>query len=83
MPLTRWPPPCPLCCHRHLLVSNTSNALDASDRLRFYAVNLEHAMAESNGEIRHASHVDIFGLKKEGIAVGGTVVLLHPLLYSC
>lgn len=35
-------------------------------RLRFYAANLEHTMAEANAEFDHARHVDIYGLKKEG-----------------
>ena len=50
--------------YRDMLVSNNSES--STDRLRFYAINLEHSMAEANGEFRHASHVDVFGLKKEG-----------------
>jgi hypothetical protein len=50
--------------YRDLLVSNNSASVD--DRLAFYAINLEHAMSQANGELRAASHVDIFGLKKEG-----------------
>jgi hypothetical protein len=50
--------------YRHMLVSNNSKS--SMDRLRFYAINLEHAMAEANGEFRHASHVDVYGIKKEG-----------------
>ena len=50
--------------YRDLLVSN--NSASASDRLAFYAINLEHSMSQANGELRAASHVDIFGLKKEG-----------------
>ena len=32
----------------------------------FYMLNMEHAQAEANMEIRHSSNVDIFGLKVEG-----------------
>jgi len=53
--------------YRHLLVSN--NSVSDDDRLSFYSLNLEHAQSESNGEFRHASHVDVFGFKKEGSTV--------------
>jgi hypothetical protein len=53
--------------YRDLLVSHNSKVVkNESDRTVFYAVNLEHAMSEANGEIADASHVDILGLKKEG-----------------
>jgi hypothetical protein len=50
--------------YRDVLVAN--NSISASDRLAFYAINLEHSMAEANGEFNQAAHVDVFGLKKEG-----------------
>lgn len=52
--------------YRDLLVSNSHVVKNGTDRTVFYAVNLEHAMSEANGEIANASHVDILGLKKEG-----------------
>jgi hypothetical protein len=59
--------------YRHLLVFNNSEPADFEDRLRIYELNLEHAMSESNAELRHAHHVDIFGSKCEG---SNTYVLL-------
>ena len=50
--------------YRDVLVTN--NSASPSDRLAFYAINLEHSMAEANGEFAHAAHVDVYGLKKEG-----------------
>ena len=58
--------------YRDLLVSNNSES--ETDRLRLYAINLEHSMAEANAELRNASSVDIFGLKKEG----STTILCAP-----
>eukprot|EP00928_Gymnodinium_smaydae_P011500 TRINITY_DN14234_c0_g1_i3.p1 TRINITY_DN14234_c0_g1~~TRINITY_DN14234_c0_g1_i3.p1 ORF type:complete len:932 (+),score=66.71 TRINITY_DN14234_c0_g1_i3:409-2796(+) len=52
--------------YRHLLVSNNSNPADSNDRLRFYELNMEHAMSEANMELNNAHHVDVFGLKMEG-----------------
>ena len=43
--------------YRDVLVTN--NSASASDRLAFYAINLEHSMAEANGEFANAAHVDI------------------------
>ena len=60
---------CSLRRYRDLLISNSKVVANASDRTVFYAVNLEHAMSEANGEIVDASHVDILGLKKEGSTV--------------
>jgi len=50
--------------YRHIYISN--NASNRGNRLAFYAMNLEHAMSEANGEMQHAHNVDIYGLKKEG-----------------
>ena len=41
--------------YRDVLVTN--NSASPSDRLAFYAINLEHSMAEANGEFAHAAHV--------------------------
>ena len=52
--------------YRHLLIGNNSDDSSIDDRLRFYALDLEHAMSEADAELDHARAVDIFGLKKEG-----------------
>jgi hypothetical protein len=39
---------------------------DGAGRLSFYAINLEHSMAETNAEVAGATAIDIYGLKKEG-----------------
>ena len=51
---------------RNLLIANTTGFATAGKRLRFYSLNLEHAQSETNGEVRNASHVDIYSIKGEG-----------------
>eukprot|EP00937_MAST-01D_sp_MAST-1D-sp2_P006273 g6273.t1 len=66
--------------YRHLLVTaadpaevaaaattGAAAATTAGGRLRFYGMNLEHAMGEANAEVRGATQgIDIYGLKIEG-----------------
>ena len=47
--------------YRHMLVVNS-----ASDMLRFYQLNLEHAGSEANCELRGAHKVHIYSFKSEG-----------------
>ena len=47
--------------YRHLLVQGRSGGAT-----RFYHLNTEHAISDSNTEIRNASNVSIYGLKSEG-----------------
>ena len=47
--------------YRHMLVVNS-----ASDMLRFYQLNLEHAGSEANCELRGAHNVHIYSFKSEG-----------------
>jgi len=51
---------------RSLLIKDTVAFASATDRLRLYSVNLEHAQTEANGEIANSSFVDIYSLKGEG-----------------
>jgi hypothetical protein len=57
--------------YRHILIANNTVQSDIADapRLAFYAMNLEHSMAEANGELANASRVDFYGVKKEGSTV--------------
>jgi len=52
--------------YRHMRVQDIYNIANATARLRFYALNLEHAQSETNAEIVNASFVDIYSLKSEG-----------------
>ena len=52
--------------YRDILIGANGNSNAASARTAFYAMNLEHSMAETNGEMDHARNVDVYGLKKEG-----------------
>lgn len=49
--------------YRHLAIRDVP---PGAGGLRFYAMNMEHALGEANCEIINAHEVDIFGLKVEG-----------------
>eukprot|EP00035_Acanthoeca_spectabilis_P000766 m.75462 g.75462 ORF g.75462 m.75462 type:complete len:780 (+) comp10418_c0_seq1:29-2368(+) len=51
--------------YRHVLVHDVAG-VDADDRVRFYMLNMEHAMSEANAQIANSTAVDIFSLKVEG-----------------
>ncbi len=53
--------------YRSLLVDGSGGT--PTSRLRFYSLNLEHAQAEANGEIRNSSFVDVYSVKAEGNTV--------------
>ena len=68
--------------YRHLQVANVNNQhsdwngddrpnsvhsnLNASDRVRFYMLNLEHGQSQANFEVVNSSFVDVYGIKLEG-----------------
>lgn len=52
--------------YRHMRIQNIYGIANDTSRLRFYALNLEHAQSETNAEIINASFVDIYSLKSEG-----------------
>ena len=52
--------------YRHLRIADTAGFANATSRLVFYSLNLEHAMSEANADVVNASWVDIMSLKGEG-----------------